>query len=76
MELFFYILFAGLFAYIAYSMAEKRGRNALGYAISAILFPPFLVWILLWLLGDLVKEDETVAEVVAETIENNNEGDN
>ena len=55
MELFFLIMFVVLFAYISWTMAESRGRNAPLAVLLSVLLSPLLVWAYLAFAGDTVE---------------------
>lgn len=39
------------------TMAEARGRSAVGWVLVSLFFSPFLAIFLLWLLGGLPRQD-------------------
>lgn len=63
MDIIILLIVGGLMAWLCSTMAEKRNRSAVGWAIGGFMFG-LLAVILLALLGE-IKKTPTAAEVAA-----------
>lgn len=61
MELLIILIVAGLIAWLNYSLAEQRGRSAVGWAIAGFIFG-LLSTLLLLILG--TTEEKRIADAV------------
>ena len=68
MEILLLIIIWGLFAWWAYNIAEKKGRNSVMWAVLVFVISPLLI-IILGLLGKteekLAEERELLAKEIA-----------
>lgn len=58
MEVIFWFIFCGVVAYYA----NKRGRNAIGWGLGALIFSPLLAGIALAIMKDM-SVNETISEI-------------